>query len=243
VAAVTVAADGTVTVIGVGAGGSAVTITATSVADTTKKATCTVTVTSAPAGLSDACEITQYWFTNPDSIGDIGGGSGTEADPVLISITFWAEISGWSGVSAPAAREDDIKVAYTGTKLEADGWTKTGGLFYRDYTVYAASGKEKHYRVSAGPSFDIHDRNEWNAARTLISYPTTPNGTAANPQVFRLNIVGDFDVLGITASTITGTYKTVWLTGTKTITLSSNGSLIQTAAKQIKRRTMLTLYL
>jgi hypothetical protein len=113
-------------------------------------------------------------------------------------------ISGWSSVSAPAEREDDIKIKYTGTKLEAaDGWTKTGGIFYRDYTVSAASGKEKHYRVIAGPSFDIHNLTEWNAARTLISSPSTLNGTAANPQVFRLNIVGDFEAPGLDTDTYT----------------------------------------
>jgi hypothetical protein len=221
-------------ITGLAAGGP---VAVTAMADGKDWGSCAVTVELPSTPLSDACDITQYWFTNPDSIGDIGGGrgSGSAADPVLINITFWAEISGWSGVSAPAAHEDDIKIKYTGKKIEAaDVWTKTGGLFYRDYTVYAESGKEKHYRVSAGPSFDIHNLTEWDAARTLISSPATPNGTAANPQVFRLNIVGDFDAPGLDTNTytITGDYKTVWLTGTKTIRLSSNGSLIRGVANQ-----------
>jgi hypothetical protein len=230
VAAVTVSADGTVTVIGVAAGPA--TVWATSVDGTDIPAECAVTVEAASTALPDDCEITQYYFTNPDSIGDIGSGSGSASDPIAISISFWAGISGWSDVTAPAAREDDIKIKYTGTKLEAaDGWTKTGGIFYRDYTVYA-SGNEKHYRVIAGPSFDIPDRPTWEQALGIIS--GTPNGTAASPRVFKLNIVGDFDAPGITASSITGTYKTVWLTGTKTISIdpSTTGGLIWVAANQ-----------
>jgi hypothetical protein len=47
--------------------------------------------------------------------------------------------------------------------------------------------------------------------------------------------VGGFEVAGISVidgSNITGNYKGVWLTGTKTIKLSSDGNLIRTAATQ-----------
>jgi hypothetical protein len=97
----------------------------------------------------------------------------------------------------------------------------------------AESGTTKHYRVTATPSFDIHNAKEWQAARTFIS--NQPDGVVGNPAIFRPNIVGDFEVPGTTADTITGDYKEVRLTGTGTISLEptgANGSLIRTAEYQ-----------
>jgi hypothetical protein len=73
---------------------------------------------------------------------------------------------------------------------------------------------------------------QWDAVFAAIS--RAPGGTSANnPAVYRLNIQNNFDVEGRITSNITGNYKTVELTGAgNKVTLSSQGSIIRTAANQ-----------
>jgi hypothetical protein len=124
--------------------------------------------------------------------------------------------------------------------VDAGGWVTgvTAGTATVTVSVNTAAGpvsRECTVTVTAAPApsqsmnWDIYDLATWNAAIALVN--AMPNGTSGNPQVFSFNIVGDFPVPGLDTSTytITGDYKTVWLTGTKTIRLSSNGSLIRTA--------------
>jgi hypothetical protein len=230
VAAVTVSADGVVTVIGVAAGTA--TVTATSVADTTKWARCEVTVNPKPTALSDACEITQYYFTNLDNFGALvmdSSKGGSVANPALINISYlyWTDIPGDGGIAIThtGAAVRPINPEDPDNDTDPGEWEPSGGNFVRYYLVTAENGTTtKHYRVTAVPNFDIHNAKEWQAARTFMS--GQPNGTSGSPVVFRPNIVGDFDVPG--SNSITGDYKEVRLTGTGTITLSSNGSLIRT---------------
>jgi hypothetical protein len=175
--------------------------------------------------VSDACDITGFRFPNSDSTGLVDNDkSGSQEDPALITITYPV----WMGIP----NDNEIEIKHTGRSVHAGGpdWEAQGGSFVRYYLVTAESGKIKYYRVTAAPSFDIHNAAEWQAARTFMS--GQPNGSAGSPVIFRPNIVGDFAVPGITGSTITGTYKEVRLTGTKTIRLSTNGSLIRAAADQ-----------
>jgi putative ubiquitin-RnfH superfamily antitoxin RatB of RatAB toxin-antitoxin module len=71
---------------------------------------------------------------------------------------------------------------------------------------------------------------DWDNAFSAIS--SAAGGTEDSPRVFVLHITDDFTVAGKSSGNITGTYKEVRLTGENTISLSSNGSLIWTAANQ-----------
>jgi hypothetical protein len=91
----------------------------------------------------EVSEIRLYYFMNPTGIGVIGGGSGSAGDPVVINITYPY------GTSVPAS-DADIHIIHTGAGVEADGsWAQTGGGFVRLYTLTAADGTAKHYRVVA----------------------------------------------------------------------------------------------
>jgi hypothetical protein len=183
-------------------------------------------IESATAALSDTCEITEYRFTNYGNTGALAlgdGKGGSPENPALITISYWTDIPD----------DENIQITYTGASCTADGpWAEENGTFVRTYTVTAENGAKKYYRVTAVPSWDIHNAAEWQAALTFIS--GQPDGTSGDPAVFSLNIAGDFEVPGITTNTgtITGEYKEIRLTGTGTIRLSSNGSLIRTAANQ-----------
>jgi hypothetical protein len=77
----------------------------------------------------------------------------------------------------------------------------------------------------------VTNKGEWDSAFTAIS--SAEEGTAESPAAYILNIQGVFDVEGKTTANITGTaYKKVRLVGTGTVSLSSSGSIIRTAAKQ-----------
>jgi hypothetical protein len=77
----------------------------------------------------------------------------------------------------------------------------------------------------------VTNTDEWDSAFTTIS--NAEEGTAGNPAVYIFNIQGVFDVEGKTTANITGTaHKKVRLVGTGTVSLSSSGSIIRTAASQ-----------
>jgi hypothetical protein len=76
----------------------------------------------------------------------------------------------------------------------------------------------------------ITNEAEWNAAMTKISNDNA--GTANSPRIHKLALQGEFSVAGRTTANFSGKYKEVWLTGTGTASLSSNGSLIQTDTNQ-----------
>jgi uncharacterized protein YjdB len=79
--------------------------------------------------------------------------------------------------------------------------------------------------------FDVANPQAWDSARASIS--GTDGGTDGNPTVFIINITGNVSVLGTYDNSITGSYKEVRLTGgSGTLSLESNGSLIQPAANQ-----------
>jgi hypothetical protein len=79
--------------------------------------------------------------------------------------------------------------------------------------------------------FAVANETEWNSALTSIS--NAGGGSSGNPEIFGIRITGNFSVAGKTSGySITGAYKEVWLTGDKTISLSSGGSLIRTAVNQ-----------
>jgi hypothetical protein len=90
------------------------------------------------------CEITHYYFITPSGVGKISReGSGDESDSIPIAITYP------NGTSVPAD-DANIEIVHTGVKVEAGGsWVNTGKAFIRYYTVSAATGAEKHYRVTA----------------------------------------------------------------------------------------------
>jgi hypothetical protein len=80
-------------------------------------------------------------------------------------------------------------------------------------------------------AFAVASQSDWNAVLAAIS--NTAGGSSGNPKIFDMYITDDFSAAGKTSgSSITGDYKEVRLTGTKTISLSSIGSLIRTAANQ-----------
>jgi hypothetical protein len=76
----------------------------------------------------------------------------------------------------------------------------------------------------------VNSEESWNNALSSIS--GAQDGSAGNPNVFVIDITGSFHVRGRDSTNITGSYKEVHLTGDGTISLSSNGSLIRTAANQ-----------
>jgi hypothetical protein len=83
--------------------------------------------------------------------------------------------------------------------------------------------------------FTIANVDDWNNAITVIN--GLDGGSAGSPEVFTLQITGDFSVAGLpSGSNIDGgdlkDHKEVRLTGNKTITLFGAGSLIRTAATQ-----------
>jgi hypothetical protein len=80
-------------------------------------------------------------------------------------------------------------------------------------------------------SYNITDEARWDAVFAAIS--REPDGASvSNPAIYNLNVTGDFSVKGRTSSNITGNYKKVQLTGGGKVTLSSPGSIIQTATDQ-----------
>ncbi|MDR1149708.1 MAG: Ig-like domain-containing protein [Spirochaetaceae bacterium] len=78
--------------------------------------------------------------------------------------------------------------------------------------------------------FAVTNASEWAGALSSIS--TAPDGIADSTTVFIIEIRSSFGVPGISGSSIGGNYKEVRLTGSGTVALSSNGSLIRTAANQ-----------
>jgi uncharacterized protein YjdB len=93
------------------------------------------------AGAAGTCDILLFHFTEPAAIGVAGGGSGDAGDRALISITYPA------GTGIPG--DDKIKIFHDGAAVEAEGGWDAG---VRDYTVTAASGARKYYRVTATES-------------------------------------------------------------------------------------------
>jgi hypothetical protein len=75
--------------------------------------------------------------------------------------------------------------------------------------------------------FPTANETDWDNALSKIT--ALGGGSGGSPKVFVLDITEDFSVKGRDTPNITGEYKEVWLSGGKTISLSSNGSLIQTA--------------
>jgi hypothetical protein len=72
-----------------------------------------------------------------------------------------------------------------------------------------------------------------NWASTFTTISSANGGSSGNPKVWVLNITGTVTVAGTSAANIgNGTYKEVWLTGTGTISLSANGSIINIGANQ-----------
>jgi hypothetical protein len=93
-----------------------------------------------PPPLSDSCDIIQYRFPSYSRVGVLvlNNQTGGTGDPIFINITY----PYWAAIPADAS----IQITHTGTSVSPDGpWI--GGV--RDYTVTAASGKQKHYRVTA----------------------------------------------------------------------------------------------
>jgi hypothetical protein len=81
--------------------------------------------------------------------------------------------------------------------------------------------------------FTVTNETEWDDALSQIT--NLDDGSANSSKVFAIDITDNFSVKGRDTPNITGEYKEVWLTGGKTISLSSNGnngSLIKTAEKQ-----------
>jgi hypothetical protein len=201
---------------------------------------CAVTVNPKSTVLSDDCDITEYRFTESGRSGIIilgsgDGGSAATAVKILIPYFFYTGIPGDAGIAITHTETGIATVDNTGAPITNpnDYWVdKGGGTFSRLYLV-TGNTTTKYHSVTAMPSYDIHNTAEWNAALAYIT--KTPNGSsAANPALFRLNIVGDFDVPGISSSSITENYKEVRLTGTGTISLkpTTMSSLIRTAANQ-----------
>jgi hypothetical protein len=81
--------------------------------------------------------------------------------------------------------------------------------------------------IGAGTAFTIASAEDWTNARTQIS--TDGNGTSSEPKVYYLDIQGAVSVPGVGSSenTISGSYKTVRLTGSGTLSLSSSGSIFR----------------
>jgi uncharacterized protein YjdB len=78
--------------------------------------------------------------------------------------------------------------------------------------------------------FNVSNEDGWKSALSSIS--SAPGGSTGQPNVFVINITGSFSVDGIISNSIGGDYKEVRLTGSETVSLSSNGSLIRAAANQ-----------
>jgi hypothetical protein len=79
----------------------------------------------------------------------------------------------------------------------------------------------------------IIDVTTGNWANTFSDISNADGGTADNPKVWVLKITGTVTVAGTSAANIgNGTYKEVWLTGTGTISLSADGSIINIGANQ-----------
>jgi uncharacterized protein YjdB len=76
--------------------------------------------------------------------------------------------------------------------------------------------------------FDVSSASEWAGALSSIS--SAQDGSSGNPTVFVINITDSFSTAS--GGGINGAYKEVRLTGSGTVSLSSNGSLIRTAANQ-----------
>jgi hypothetical protein len=79
--------------------------------------------------------------------------------------------------------------------------------------------------IEAGTAITIASTEDWTNARIQIN--TDGNGTSSNPKVYTLDIQGIVSVLGVGSSenTISGSYKIVHLTGSGTLSLSSEGSI------------------
>ncbi|MDR1096267.1 MAG: leucine-rich repeat domain-containing protein [Spirochaetaceae bacterium] len=106
--------------------------------------------TPAPAPPNDDCDILLYYFTGSFSVGVPGGGSGNStADRAEIDIIY----PYGTGIPEDAGITIHHNGRTTGGIVAEGGWVPKeggdGGVFYRDYTVFAASGAKKYYRVTA----------------------------------------------------------------------------------------------
>jgi hypothetical protein len=161
---------------------------------------------------------------NHDSLAIVAGDSDTLAAAVEPGNATNKAVTWTSGNTSIATVDENgrvtgVAVGNTTITVTTKDGSKTATC---DVTVKTADGTYEN----------IDSTDKWTAALTAIS--NAGNGSAGSPMVFDLHITGNFSVAGIGygSSSITGTYKKVRLTGDKTISLSSKGSLIWTVANQ-----------
>jgi hypothetical protein len=98
-------------------------------------------------------------------------------------------------------------------------------------TVTTADGGKTATCAVTVNTYAVNSAEEWSAALSDIS--NAPEGSSAdNPNIFIINIMDNVSVPGTYDNSITGDDKEVWLTGSGTLSLESNGSLIWTEANQ-----------
>jgi hypothetical protein len=81
-----------------------------------------------------------------------------------------------------------------------------------------------------GTVISVASGTDWTNALARIS--AGENGTSTDPNVYTLDIQGEVSVPGISSPSISGSYKTVRLTGSGTLALSSSGSIFRIGGNQ-----------
>jgi hypothetical protein len=140
--------------------------------------------------------------------------TGTPPDPV--------KAVEWSIIEETRAEGTDINAATGVLTVAAD--ETLNALTIKAVSAYDTKAAENG-TATVNVIISVTDTN-W--ADTLAAISNAEGGTAGNPKVWTLAAQSDFAIEGATAPNITGNNKTVRLTGTKTISLSGQGSIIWT---------------
>jgi hypothetical protein len=208
----TVDEDGKVT--GVAEGSATITV---ATADGGKTATCMVIVTddSSIAGVSVTLDHTSLFLKAGETA------------------TLTATVIPEEAAQKVTWMSNNEKVA----TVDGNGKVTGGARGIAKITVTTMIGGKTATCIVTIPSsvINVASTSDWEYALAAIS--GADNGSAGNPAVFEIHITSDFNATGKTYAsnpvntTITGEHKKVLLTGTRTISLTGEGSLIRTEAE------------
>ena len=142
--------------------------------------------------------------------------TGTYDDDSIVTVTSGYTVT-WDTDNKPLATGNTAITATAGAKTATVTWHGKSEYFL--VNVNAADG---HINVS--------DAATWTSAFNIISSDSP--GTSTLWKSYRINISGSFSVPGSTSPRFTGEYKSVTLTGSGTVSLSSQGNLFRLESNQ-----------
>jgi uncharacterized protein YjdB len=191
-----------------------------------------ITVSTENGGKTDTCDVTVNVPVSGVSLDHTKIMLRSSSGSSIISNNSKAQLS--ATVLPSDATNKNVTWSSNNTDIatvSASGMVTGKAAGTADITVTTADGgKTAKCAVTVYAYFVVTNESEWAGALSNIS--SAQDGSDGSPNVFVINITDSFSVNGISDSSIGGEHKEVRLTGNKTVSLSSSGSLIRTAAKQ-----------